>query len=569
MNIYLLFTKTKGIGNLLPFRTGCVLLLAALTSHTQGQVNYDEAKDKGPEAVVRANQTIKSEIPTVGASAEEQTVKNVLNKKLKDGGIRLSWDEEMNRLGGVALYRIQVGSNIDLEQYFIFRQVATLGALLEAQAQMANWLGAEASMDVCMKLPGDPFFSDTSKNQVKAEIENRQSQLKNELVKLGVKIDTDTDVDVSNADRFKAGIDAMLKKLDKDYDPAKISSAKAANIAELRLKSEEIQSKIEYLQKEFDNYQQAYRKSLENNISIKYDHVIFGISAVAFGEQLDSDNVLTIGLAYVWSPKLSNSVEAALLGDATLDDRNIKGAESLDSWLDKQDLKTLGAFRYYVDNVGDRWFIGCGMAPNSVDESYTRANLNAIQNLYMPLSARINGLEEKKSIVRGGEIGKTAAIALEDVNKVMQSSSNNNTRGINQVASSDVAWPSFSIKTRTSKNASVAVSVVALNAKSAAAALKANVQGALAAAATEREHNRRILEQAQILNIVESAKKETPPSRVPELVGKTQPPSAQPNASSSTSSTADGAPKAKANSDDKLSPQPGMKVTPGKVQDDF
>jgi uncharacterized protein YaaR (DUF327 family) len=568
MNIYLLFTKTKCIGNLLPFRISCVLLLAALTSHTQGQVNYDEAKDKGPEAVVLANQKIKSDMPTVGGRVDDNSIKNILTEKLEKGGIGSGWRDDTQRFGGVAVYKFQIDPNTDLEDYFTMRQSGSLGALLTAQIDIATWLGAEAGMEVSINNPGDPFFADKMNSSIKNEIQENLYRLKQEAAKLGAKLETD--VDITNVDRFKAAMDALIKKLDKDYDTEGKSNLKAGQFAALQAKSDTIQSKIKELQQNYDAYQQAYSKSLDSGAEIKYDHVIFGLSSVAWAENLSPKGILTIGLAYVWSPKLAKSAHAALVGDPNLDSENVKGAESLDSWLAKQDLTTLGAFRYYVDDVGDRWFIGCGVSPNSLDRADQVARISAIQNLYMPLYSRLVGTQVLKQTVKSGEKSSLfPAKAAQDLADQLRSFSKANTRGVNQVKSRDLAWPAKVTKSGNSDEGSVAVSVVALNAKSAAAALKADIQGALAAAASEREHNRRILEQAQILNIVESAKKETPPSRVPELVGKTQPPSAQPNASSSTSSTANGAPKAKANSDDKLSPQPGMKVTPGKVQDDF
>lgn len=561
-------TKFRGIADLLPFKSSCVLLLASLICQTQGQVNYDESKDKGPEAVVFASQNIKSDTPTATGRADDNSIKNILTDKLEKGGIGSGWRDDTQRFGGVAVYQFQIDPNTDLEDYFILRQSGSLGALLTAQIDIATWLGAEAGMEVSISNPGDPFFADKINSSIKNEIQDNLKRLNQEAAKLGAKLETD--VNITNVDRFKAAVDALLKKLDKDYDPEKRNDQKARELAVLQEKSDAIQFKIKELQQKYEAYQQAYSKSLDSGAELKYDHVIFGLSSVAWAENLSPKGVLTIGLAYVWSPKLAKSAHAALVGETNLDSENIKGTESLDAWLAKQDLSTLGAFRYFVDDAGDRWFIGCGVSPNSLDRADQVARISAIQNLYMPLYSRLVGTQVLRQTVKSGKKSSFfPAKAAQDLAEQLKSFAKTNTRGVNQVKSRDLAWPAKVTKTGNSDEGSVAVSVVALNAKSAAAALKADIQGAMAAAASEREHNRRILEQTQILNIVAAAQKETPPSRVPELAGKIQTPSAQPGVSSSTNSTADSVPTAKSNSEDRLSPQPGMKVTPGKVQDDF
>jgi len=91
------------------------------------------------------------------------------------------------------------------------------------------------------------------------------------------------------------------------------------------------------------------------------------------------------------------------------------------------------------------------------------------------------------------------------------------------------------------------------------------VTTALQMAQVEREKNRRWLEHQQNNDIVERAKKDTLPSRVPGIVKEQQEVGRNPNTVTQTTTNAPQAQGLKG----KLVPQPGLKVTPGKVKDDF
>jgi hypothetical protein len=544
-----------------------VALVAGFTTfqcgNLWGQNKYDAKNDSGAQSIVDASRTIKPSTPTSSVRIDENSIRNILASKLTEAGIRQSWHEEKNRFGGVAVYKFQIDPSSSFEEYFIFRQAAALGALITAQMEVARWLGANASMEVARENPGDPFFQDKFNESAKREIEDRINKLNQESAALGVqmdKADGDANNGVTTWDRFKVASDALVKKLDKDYDPKQISQEKFEKANKIKGDVEATQKQIQELKNKYEEYREAYKKSLTAGIALNYDHVIFGLSAVSWAENLSPSGELQVGMAYIWSPKLAQSAYAALVGEPNLDSDNVKGDESLDSWLGKQDLSTIGAFRYYVDNNGDRWFIGSSATPNSVDGADQIASLSAIMNLYMPLYSRLVGSQKYNLEVRSGKLpAKAAQEMLEDLKSFVKDA---NTRGIQQVSSKDIIWPAKNSKNGAAEDGSVIVAIQALSAKSAAAALKANVQMALAAAATERENNRRRLEQAQLLGIVNAAKKEVPASRVPGLVNKAQPA----NAPSAVKTPVQ---QSKSTSDNNLSPQPGVKVTPGKTQDDF
>ncbi len=552
-------------------RSKSLMIVAALaaafaTVQASAQEKYAESKDQGDKAVVQASESVHQQQPTASSGVTEQSIKNQLNDKLAEAGIRQSWDDDKNRFGGVAVFKYKVDPKLDFEDYFMFRQTASLGAMLNAQIDVATWLGAEAGMEVMLSNPGDPFFGEKLNSKAKQEIEERMAKLNAEAAELGGQLkDAQGSAmkGVTTVDRFNAASDALIKAVDKDYDKTKITQEKQAKVEALKADAQAVAGQLKELEKAYDTYKNAYNKTVKSGIEMTYDHVIFGLSAVCWGENLSPDGELTIGLAYVWSPKLAKSVHAALTGEPGLDSDNVKGEESLDSWVRKQDYSTLGAFRYYVDDKGDRWFVGCSAAANSLDRADQLARISAIQNLYMPLYSKLTGRQVVRTETKSGKPGGLPAKVAEDLVEELRSGVKANTRGLNQLVTRDLNWPAKVVGGGTAKSGSVAVSVVALNAKSAAAALKANVQMALAARDVERENNRRRLEQQQLMGMVEQGKKETPPSRVPAMIGQQRPSDAVAAPKAPSADRANPTPR------EGLTPQPGSRITPGKPKDDF
>jgi hypothetical protein len=544
---------------------GCLCMVIANNANAQpAGVPYTSEKDQGAQALADAANKIKSPTPTAKDGTTEDSIKNVLTGKLEEAGIKMGWDTEKNRFANVAEYEFQTGADLEIEEYFIARQIASLGALVKGQVELAKWLGADAGMNVSINNPGDPF---TSKHE--KDLDNIQSQLqfaKAEAEKQGIRFNAAEESafrGVTTWDRIKIAQDALLKKVSANYNPQAVLEAKDSRANQLKSQAEAARDQVAALEKEYEDYRQNFaKKSTQAGIELTFDHVIFGMSAICWAENLNRDGKIQVGMAYVWSPKLAQSAHAAMVGDSSLEPDNVKTEDDVDGWIKRQDLSTFGAFRNYVDKNGDRWFLGCGLVPNSVDEATTLAELCAIQNLYMPLYSTLQGKQISQLSAKSGKKGSSFA---QGVYEDLQSFAKANTRGINQIATKDIQWPARILKQNTATTISVSAVVYSLNAKSAAAALKANVQMALAAAATERENNRRRLEQKQLNSLVENAKKETLPSRVPAFVNEAN--------QSNNKGTAQPVPfqnKTQTNDPNaKYVPQPGLKVTPGKAKDDF
>ena len=530
------------------------------------QVAYLPEKDQGEQAIIEAANKITP--PKVGRDnkGSEDSVKNILTAKLEEADIQTGWDTDKNRYAGVAFYEFIVEPDIDLEDYFVARQIAAVGAIVRAQVDLAVWLGAEAGINVSIQNPGDPFFADKKHSKDLAEIKAKLDAARLQAEKEGVQLEKAEEVvasGVTTVDRIKIASDALLKKLEPGFDEKAVQDVKQSKAEEIRKAVLASAESLKLLEAEYEQYRENYqRKSIQAGMDLTFDQVIFGLSAVCWSENFTSDGRLQMGVAYVWSPKLAKSAHAALVGDPSMDDENAKGTESVSSWIKRQDLATFGSSRYFVDNGGDRWFIGSALVPNSVDEATTIAKMDAIMALYMPLYSNLQGKQIHQLSAKSGKKGSSFA---QGVHEELRSFASHNTRGMNQLRNVDIQWSARTKSGGQAKSESVSAVVMGLNAKSAAAALKGGVQMALAAAAVERENNRRRLEQADMRGLVDAGKHETPLSRVP--------PSAQdaqlPGVTNVVQSDPAPRPREIRRPPVKLVPEPGSKVTPGKPQDDF
>jgi hypothetical protein len=554
---------------------GRLLLLAGITFLTLpclAQDKYDPEKDQGVQAVTEAQKKAQSNNLAQGMGAEAfiESARNVLEKKLRESGIKPGgWDDTKCRYAQVANYSFPLDNN-DIEEYFLLRQLAALGAMVNAQKDLALWMGTKASMSVSVNNPGDPFKLEN--DQKLESIKQQLMAAKQKAEKLGARFDKSEEAafkGLTTADRIKIASDSLLKKLDTNYDPSAVVDGKKKLADEVKSHLQLAKDEVSKLEEQFTNYQKLYAKRrTEASSQLTFDHNIFGMSALFWAENVTSDGMLQMAVAYVWSPKLAQSSYAALMGDASLAPEAAKGELSLEDWInapEQQDLTKFGAFRYYVDNRGERWFLGASARAGGDDDAIEAANMSAMQNLYMPLASKLTGKQELKMRALDGVKKGTGSQAKEDLSEILNAKADANTRGLSRLVGRDVWWPAKSLDGNKDGRVQATVQIYALAASGAAAALKAGVTTALQMAQVEREKNRRWLEHQQNNDIVERAKKDTLPSRVPGIVKEQQEVGRNPNTVTQTTTNAPQAQGLKG----KLVPQPGLKVTPGKVKEDF
>jgi hypothetical protein len=547
-------------------------LIAIQSISLWAQDKYDPAKDKGLEAVVAAQKKPQPKISQNMAAGDfPVTARNILEQKLRDSEIKPGgWDESKGRFAQVAIFQFPMDSN-DIEEYFLLREAAALGAMVMAQRDLAVWMGTKAEMSVSVNNPGDPFrLENDEKLQA---IEGKLREAKQRAEKLGARFEKSEESafkGVTTSDRIRIAQDALLKKVDSNYNSAAAAQEKKQAVeaikSELQLATEEVAK----LENAFANYQKLYAKRRTEAASqLTFDHNIFGMNALFWAENVTTDGMLQMAVAYVWSPKLAQSTFAALMGDPSLEpDVVAKGELSLEDWIksmEQQDLKSFGAFRYYVDNRGERWFLGASARAGSDDDAVEAANMSAMQNLYMPMASKLVGQQELKLKALDGVKKGTHSQAKEDLALILNAKADPNTRGLNRVVGRDIWWPAKTLDGNQDGRVQATLQIYALAASSAAAALKAEVTTALQMAEVEREKNRRWLEHLQNNAIVEKGKTETLPSRVPDIVAGRQTASQIAQAKDTASNPQAGVQETKG----KLVPKPGMNVTPGKAKDDF
>ena len=83
---------------------------------------------------------------------------------------------------------------------------------------------------------------------------------------------------------------------------------------------------------------------------------LYGLSVLASAEHYDAeDGVYEVALAVLWSKKSAARAESIVSGEATAAEQK-PGSKSIVEWIDDNAVRPCS--RNFVDNVGDRWFVG-------------------------------------------------------------------------------------------------------------------------------------------------------------------------------------------------------------------
>ena len=89
---------------------------------------------------------------------------------------------------------------------------------------------------------------------------------------------------------------------------------------------------------------------------------LFGASVMLQTESWDKDGTYQVSVMLVWSNVLERAARAIVTGENYKIKPNAKNS-TVHEWLSKQDLASMVGPRQFVDNKGNRWFLGIAAQP--------------------------------------------------------------------------------------------------------------------------------------------------------------------------------------------------------------
>jgi len=279
----------------------------------------------------------------------------------------------------------------------------------------------------------------------------------------------------STLDKLGIAAEALLKKASTNYSKVNFRS-EAANekvkangeLQALKAKKDSIQSeKLAAAKADYDALQEKiatlvadikekkqdaetfFKEYEETHLSSKYnysaDYDIVGLTPIKYyyGIMLGKDGhgqQLVVAAAYAWSPALERDTRAILhesgqeLNAVKYTERfkpsvlaSKKGEQSLGQWLinQKDDVDAFGMGRWYVDNGGVRYWLGCAYAikgyGSKANASYRAVQVDAGRNLCLSLNVKfqVEGTKEDSMTLNEndseveGKLKQLASVARE------------------------------------------------------------------------------------------------------------------------------------------------------------
>ena len=322
-----------------------------------GQAVVDTAVAKGPELVATppAAQFV---------SADEQVQNDLAKMNLTEG-----YDTAKRAIIQIGSASIKVEDPANDPAFVIKREQIANYAYLNAKAEVIRAINSEFSaMDRACTFLDDSVDETAAKFQAKkAEVEAKKAELTDLLQKVDA-TEAQAVGEVTINDRFGALLDAVIKKIDETYDPAKIAADKQANAASKQAEAKLLKEKAAQLMAEYKELEAEAAKlpkdpALETASTAKLlsKMPLLGSSVITQAESWDStEKTYTVAMAIVWSPKLQENAVKVCMGDAAVSSK--KGKYSLKDWVAAQDFGCMVGPRRFTDDQGRNLFVGIAAA---------------------------------------------------------------------------------------------------------------------------------------------------------------------------------------------------------------
>ena len=349
--------------------TGTTELTAAAEAANAdgGQEIADKAVEKGAE--------IAAEVPSDTVSADDQVAAD-----LDKMGLSVGYAPEKKAIIQTGTASVKIDDPANDPAFAIKREQIANFAYLNAKAEVIKAINADFSaVDRAVMMMDESVDENAEKvAAAKEAVEAKRAELVEALSAYNT-ADAKSVADVTLNDRFNAFLDAVIKTIDKSYDPATIAAAKKIDAAAAAEEAAVLKAKARQLAAEYKALEDAAAKlpkdpALETSSAAKImaKMPLLGSSIITQAESWDKDEkIYTVSMAIVWSPKLQES--AMKMGTGDFSAQGKPGKFSKSAWVKAQDWSSMVGGRRFTDDKGRNLFIGI----SSVDLSGPVVKQNA------------------------------------------------------------------------------------------------------------------------------------------------------------------------------------------------
>lgn len=422
------------------------LMMMVMCLAASGYIGAQEVaptpSDGGTEAITEAQDT-------KPPAAKFKSAEKVLTEVAQAKGWETRWDRKKGRIIKIESAEFVCKDPATDKKFFTLRDMAAKKAVLKAKVGIIETFGAEMSGEDMLDVPGSDVQKELgAERQAVADAVEAQKAV---LVELLAKTDK-AEAAVINGTTFGQRLDdlmvAGIKKLDAEYKSDKHDEAAKARYEELKKKYAEAQKLFVELKAKADKMNKAIKATQTSTTRKMARMPLFGASVIMQTESWDrTTGRYQVAVLVTWSKVL----EAAARAIATGNEYKTKpGKKTVNEWLADQDLGTMVGPRQYVDNEGNRWFLGVSsrrysdsMSSSARERARDLAEMSASQMAVFSIFADLESFKEAKAIqeTRGDadeESEDEEAVAESMAKKLSQSFKNKKVNGLQELVSKEV-----------------------------------------------------------------------------------------------------------------------------------
>lgn len=420
---------------------GSCCMLAAVMTYAQEAAAVAPA-DGGTEAIAEAQATKPPAEPF--KSAEK-----VLSEVAKSKGWQTKWDRKKGRIIKIESAEFVCKDPATDKKFFLLRDMAAKKAVLKAKVGIIETFSAEMSGSDMLDVPGSDVEKELGAER-KAVADAVEAQ-KKELIKLleqTDKAEADTLKETTFGQRLDDMMSACIKKLDADYNSNQRGDDAKARLEELKKKYADAQKLYKELKSKADKMNKSLKAKQTSSTTKMAKMPLFGASVIMQTESWDkTTGRYQVAVLVTWSKVLEEAARAIATGNLYT---TKPGQKSVHDWLAEQDLGSMVGPRQYVDNEGNRWFLGISsrryadsMSSSAREKSRDLAEMSASQMAVFSIFADLESFKEAKAIVetRGDadEEAEEEDVAAESMaKKLSQTFKNKKVNGLQELASEEV-----------------------------------------------------------------------------------------------------------------------------------
>lgn len=365
-----------------------------------------------------------------GDAGTSEDVITRLNNFTNEKGLIQGWDNQKKRMVTIG-YAFEQCENPAFDSGFILkRELLFKRAILQAKTDIIKSILSEMSAEDQLNVPGSPIADklNEKRESYQRKINAAEMQVQQLLNEMG-EADLAAKKGTTFQDRTGAFMDAVIKRLDADYDSSKFDADKKARYEEAKKNYQQALIEKDQVVQEAQELKGEIESEISSTVEISAAMPVMG-GNILYGYEYYNRQKKSyeVGVVYGWSKKSEEAARACLMGEKVLVNPNAK-RKPLNDWIKTQDLSTMVGPRSYIDHEGKRWTLGISAREVPSNRTLLNRTIASAKNFAMQMTcyallADVESHERAEAAMQISHDGKgqTQSEAIESLEQKMSQS---------------------------------------------------------------------------------------------------------------------------------------------------